>query len=47
MTSSVQLFQTKSWGLKKDAHVNEFLNDIKCSGIPNHKLRLKIDVLQC
>ena len=36
-----------SWSLEKGAYANEFLNDIKCSGIPNHKLRLKNDVLQC
>ncbi|XP_073130812.1 uncharacterized protein [Henckelia pumila] len=42
LSSDTACHSDKSVGLLHDVHTPEYLNGIKCSGIPNHELNLKV-----
>ncbi|XP_073119824.1 uncharacterized protein [Henckelia pumila] len=42
LSSDIASHSDKSVGLLHDVHTPEYLNGIKCFGVPNHKLNLKV-----
>lgn len=45
LSSDTPIQAKEDYAILGDWFTSEFLNDIKCSGVPNHRLKLKIGVL--